>query len=782
MILNPKKPIPTFISISVVLLLCAIRLLRLDFPERLERMTYDFRVRQAAKSHPIVATNFGFVSLDEDSITFVQTNRSFGYGLYWPRSVYGRLVQELADQGAKLVALDVIFAELRPDHAAVRMADNSYQDADDFFAAELRHAGNVILTTTHQKPTPLLFATNALALSIISSAPDADGVLRRVRVFQDFTNWHRAFRQVEADPAYGVDLSRARIEPRQVVMPRVEGEDIKIPLDENGNFDLTDFWGEKLPSGIPRKARPQVVERYWQMGLVLGAQALGLDLHNAVVDLPHGRIILPGAGGLQRVIPVDADGYFYIDWCIKMNHPQLEKESVRTLLAQSTTRLKGQTNGLNNLWHGRLAVVGSGAVLGNDLMDHGATPLEEDTFLASKHWNVANSIITGRFVRRAPVWVELGLIVLLGGLAAFFTWEIRVLLGSILVGLLVLAYLGAASMVYAQSRYWIPIVFPLAACVSNHIALAIWRVVFEQTQRKRVKTVFSKLVSSKIVDLLLEEAEALALGGARREITVLFADVRGFTAFTEASQERVAEYVQTNKLSGAAAELCYEEQARETLKTVNLYLGLIADVIKKHDGVLDKFMGDCVMAFWGAPSPTPTPMQRHAASGVRAAIEAQRAIYEINKTRATENKQRQLENVARLSAGLPLKPMLAVLLLGTGINTGMATAGLMGSSGEEGQNYTVFGREVNLASRLESTSGRGRIYIGETTYLHLRRDDPELAKTCIELPPKDLKGFRIAVKVYEVPWLPPGAPPFDEEFSFAASTDATMVKGFVQRS
>src|SRR4051812_5730695 len=300
MMLKPFKRIPSLIAISVVLLLCAIRLLCLDFPERLERMTYDFRVRQAAKSHPIVATNFGFVSLDEDSITFVQTNRSFGYGLYWPRSVYGRLVQELAAQGAKLVALDVIFAELRPDHAAVRMADNSYQDADDFFAAELRHAGNVILTTTHQKPTPLLFATNALALSIISSAPDADGVLRRVRVFQDFTNWHRAFRQVEADPAYGVDLSRARIEPRQVVMPKVEGEDIKIPLDENGNFDLTDFWGEKLPSGIPRKARPQVVERYWQMGLVLGAQALGLDLHNAVVDLPHGRIILPGAGGLQR--------------------------------------------------------------------------------------------------------------------------------------------------------------------------------------------------------------------------------------------------------------------------------------------------------------------------------------------------------------------------------------------------------------------------------------------------------------------------------------------------
>jgi class 3 adenylate cyclase len=154
----------------------------------------------------------------------------------------------------------------------------------------------------------------------------------------------------------------------------------------------------------------------------------------------------------------------------------------------------------------------------------------------------------------------------------------------------------------------------------------------------------------------------------------------------------------------------------------------------------------------------------------------------MNKQRATENNRRQLENLALQSAGLPPKPPLAILLLGTGINTGLATAGLMGSSGEEGKNYTVFGREVNLASRLESASGRGHIYIGETTYQHLRRDDAELAATCVELPPKDLKGFRAAVKVYEVPWRPAGAPPFEEEFSTGAPADATTFTGFVQRS
>src|SRR5205823_5578656 len=142
------------------------------------------------------------------------------------------------------------------------------------------------LPTTREKPTPLLFATNALALSDISTEADSDGILRRVRAFQILTNWHRAFCEVEADPGYGVDLSRARIEPRQVILPRKEGEDIKIPLDAEGNFDLADFWGDKLPAGISRKAKPQEARRYWQMGVVLGARAMGLDLDHALVNLP----------------------------------------------------------------------------------------------------------------------------------------------------------------------------------------------------------------------------------------------------------------------------------------------------------------------------------------------------------------------------------------------------------------------------------------------------------------------------------------------------------------
>src|SRR5689334_22413286 len=164
--------------------------------------------------------------------------------------------------------------------------------------------------------------------------------------------------------------------------------------------------GNPLPAGMAPKARPFAEKRIWSMGIVLAAQQLHFDLDHAEVDLPHGRITLRGPGGLERILPVDAEGYFYIDWCMPPNHPQLTEEAIQELLAQNSQRLQGHTNDLSARWAGKLVVVGSSA-LGNDLTDRGATPLGEDTLLVSKHWNVANSILTGRFVHRTPLWQEL---------------------------------------------------------------------------------------------------------------------------------------------------------------------------------------------------------------------------------------------------------------------------------------------------------------------------------------------------------------------------------------
>jgi class 3 adenylate cyclase len=755
--LKPFRLIPVLVALGAIGLVCLVQWLRPDFLESIEDHTYDMRAHEALKFHPAVAGNLGFVCIDEGSIDFVRTNQTLGYGfgLYWPRQVYGRLVSELAAQGAKAVAFDVIFGELRPDHPGVLMADDSVVKSDDFFARQMGRAGNVLLGITTDKPPPALFRTNALALGDIVTVTEKDGKLRRAKAFGLYRQWHRAFLQVEADPAYGVDLSQARIEPGRIVLPRSGGEDINVPLDGEGNFDLADFGGEKLPPGTARHAKPFSDARIWHLGIVLAAQELKLDLAKAEVDLRHGRITLRGRGGLKRVIPTDGEGCFYIDWCVPPEHRALTKQPIQELLVQERLREDGRTNELKNWWRGKLAVVGSRAV-GHDLSDRGATPLGEDTWLVSQYWNVANSLITGRFVRRAPLALDLVVLVALGAVTAVVTWELRALLAFGLVVLMAAAYTALAVGVYVQTRYWLPIVAPVGGAIfTNHVCLLVWRVVFEQAERRRVKSIFSKMVSPKIVNELLA-AETLSLGGARREITVFFADVRGFTELTDTSQERAASFVKQHNLTGAQAESCFAQQARETLNTVNLYLGLVADIIKAQDGTLDKFIGDCVMAFWGAP----TPNSQHALACVRAAIQAQRAIWDLNRQRAEENARREVENQSRLAGGLPAQPLLPVLLLGSGINTGLATAGLMGSGSAQGEslNYTVFGREVNLASRLEGASGRGRIFISETTFEHLRRDDPGLAATCIEsLERLKLKGFSSPVRFYEVPWRPPDA-------------------------
>jgi class 3 adenylate cyclase/CHASE2 domain-containing sensor protein len=674
--LKPFKRTPVILAVLVLVLVGGVRLLQLDLFERLERMTYDVRMRAALHFPALVATNLACVSVEDSSIAAVASGKlGYRYGLYWPRQVYGRLVEELSAQGAQAVAFDILFGELRPDHPPVQMAGGSLMESDDFFALQMRRAGNVILAVVPELVPPDLFLTNALALGDISTEKDSDGVLRRVRAFDD--------------------------------------------------------------RGV------------WEMGIVLAALELNLDLAHPDLDLAHGRITLQGPNGVRRVIPVDRSGYFYIDWRLKVDDPHLWRAPIENLLSQDKLRLLDRTNGLRDDFRGKLVVVGY-AALGNDLTDHGATPLEKDTLLVSKYWNVANSIITGQFIRRASLPIEFALIVFLGVLTAFLTWQLRAFAASAAVFLLLLAYVAAGFYAFVEFRYWLPLVFPIAgAMLLEHLSLITYRVIFEEREQRRVKAVFSKIVSPDVMNELLG-AEKLSLGGARREVTVFFADVRGFTTLTDEMQQLVADFIHEHQLDFETADKCIEESAQETLETVNLYLTTVAEAVKRHGGTLDKYIGDCVMAFWGAP----TPNEQHASACVLAAIDAQRAIRDLNDRRSAQDTARETENRARFSAGLPPLPPLRALQLGTGINTGLATVGLMGSDAHI-LNYTVFGREVNLASRLETVSGSGRIIISDTTYNHLLREDPALASTCVELFPVTVKGIRDAVRIYEVPWQTP---------------------------
>jgi class 3 adenylate cyclase/CHASE2 domain-containing sensor protein len=741
---KPIQRTPALLVVAILLCICVVRLLQLDFFERYEEVTYDLRARTALYFPVPVATNLAFIAIQDSSIAAVQSGRlGYTYGLKWPRQVYGRLVEELSAQGAKAVAFDVQFGELRSDHPPVEMADGSLINSDDFFALQCRLASNVILAATPDLMPPSLFATNVLALGDITTEKDSDGVLRKVKAFRSVRRWHPLIEHVAQQ--YGVTLSDILIEKDRIVLPLEHEQTKEIPLDNNGEMDVKSGNDSTEP---PAKAKPFTDERVWHMGIVLAAQELGLDLAHAQVDLPDGRITLNGTNGLVRVIPVDANGYFYVDWRLTPTDPRLTCAPIENLLWQDKERLLGETNDLSDTFRDKLVVVGS-AAQGNDLTDRGATPLERDTLLVSKHWNVANSIITGRFISRISLNAELVLIVFLGVLTAFLTWQLRVDAASSAVFLLVLAYIAAGFWVFVEFLVWLPLVFPVAGILVMHLSLVTYRVAFEEREQRRVKSVFSKIVSPNVVNELLS-AKKLSLGGARCEVTVFFADIRGFTAMTDETQERVAEFMRKHRWDTATEEAYFDESAREILNTVNLYLAVVADAVKKNGGTLDKYIGDCVMAFWGAP----TPNEKHALACVHAAVDTQRAVHELNQKRLAEAPAREAENRMRVSAGLPPLPELAALQLGTGINTGLVTVGLMGSDAHI-LNYTVFGREVNVASRLENFSGSGRIIISDTTYKCLRRDDPALAATCTEMSPVTVKGIRAAVRAYEVPWQTP---------------------------
>lgn len=767
MTVSKAKLIPFAIAIGVIAFVSFLQSLRHwsasgRLIEELEWKTYDLRARAVAKLHPPSATNLAFVYISDDDIKNIADGSGgeldYRYGLYWPRAVYGHLVSELKAQGAKLTAFDVLFGELRFDHPQVTVASNQAPlSSDEFFASRIREAGNVAIATSDDLAPNQLFLASAQTLGDISSERDSDGVLRRARAFRTVRFWH---------PVIESYAARYRFNPNQAIAGGAElslvGSTqtlvIKIPLDADNTYDPNAFkamFAPTPPARFPTRSKAYRDRRVWHMGIIMAAAELGLDLDKGEFDAKQGRVYLPGTNGVHRTIQVDGDGRFLVDWNLDKNDPRLAKEQISNLLLQEKRRRDGNGATIEQPFRNKIVIIGSIAT-GNDLTDRGATPIQSAEFLVSKHWNIASSVIMNRFITRSPLWLELLAVIVMGGIAAVVTWKLQAPWGTLLVLFGVApAYALLALHVFSEYRYWIPILLPVAgALLANHGALLTYNIVFEQGERRRVKGVFAKLVSPNVVNQLLQ-SEVLKLGGKREKITVFFSDVRGFTKLTDVNQARADKYVRDHHLTGAAAEAHYDENAKDTLDTVNLYLSAIADQIKKHNGTLDKYIGDCVMAFWGAP----TPNERHAVSCVLAAIDAQVAMHLINRDRAAKNSQLENDNVTRVNAGQEPLNLLPLLDLGTGINTGTAVVGMMGSEAHI-FNYTIFGRDVNLASRLEGVSGHSRIIIGEATFRDLEKYDTKLAALCIEQEPVTPKGFANAVRIWEVPWktfLPPAS-------------------------
>lgn len=754
------KLVPCSLALSVIVVVSVIQSLRfwtdIDEFERREWVTYDWRVNAAQKGNPSVATNLAFVAITDETIQAINdqtVNLGEGYGLYWPRHVYGRVVRELSKQGATAIGLDVLFPDRRPDLAPMKFPDGTTMSSDEFFAEEMLKASNVVIASTPGLISAPIFRGSAAVVGDITSEVDTDGVLRRVKPFNELRVWNDNIVQ-QVKLKLQLRLETAEIRPNAIIFRDTSTNTYWLKLNDKGEFDLKKmtediFADQDYVDSIPETYRWQVPYgdfRIWHMGICMASIAMGLDLDNAKVE--PGQIFIPGTNGIDRTIPVDHRGYMYVDWSISSDDNELiVQDEFQYLILNDTDRERGVAPPEEELFKfkDRLVFIGSLAT-GNELTDRGATPLGV-SFLISKHWNIANSLLMNRFVTRSGLGVELAIILLLGLLTAVVSMLLRPPWSSLIVFSLGGLYIWYAFALYTNTRLSIPIFVPvIGAILWNHSMVVAYQVVFEGAERRRIRGVFSKLVSPNVVNELLAQKD-MHLGGQRRRITVFFSDVRGFTMMTDEMQKYSDEYVAQYQLEGDEAEAFRDEVASDTLETVNTYLAAIADQIKAHNGTLDKYIGDCVMAFWGAP----TANEAHAVSCVRATIDAQLAMHRLNIVRASENATIELENERRQERGDAPKLLKRLLVMGSGVNTGTAIVGLMGSE-DHIFNFTVFGREINLAARLEHVSGRSRIIIGEATFRDLEKYDPNLAETCVEQVPVQVKGIAGDVRNWEVPW------------------------------
>src|SRR3989449_6473783 len=189
-------------------------------------------------------------------------------------------------------------------------------------------------------------------------------------------------------------------------------------------------------------------------------------------------------------------------------------------------------------------------------------------------------------------------------------------------------------------------------------------------QREIIRNAFGRYVSPEVARAVLESPGGLALGGRKREITVLMSDLRGYTRFAEHGDP-----------AGVMAVL-------------NDYLGRMADIVIAHGGTINEFIGDAIFAVFGAPIAHPDHAERAAAT----ALAMQRALGEIN--------------VGHVARGLPRFEM------GIGVNTGEAVVGNIGS--EQRTKYAVVGSAVNLAGRLEGATVGGQVFVSAATYERIR--------------------------------------------------------------
>jgi adenylate cyclase len=316
------------------------------------------------------------------------------------------------------------------------------------------------------------------------------------------------------------------------------------------------------------------------------------------------------------------------------------------------------------------------------------------------HAALADDVLSGRFMRRSSGGADVALVAvtaLSAGIVATMLPVAWAISGAVV---------AAAALVFVLTKalahgLWLPAIAPLVALFAASFGGVAWRYFVEDREKRRVTKLFGRYVSKDVVELLIANPSVARLGGERREMTVLFSDIRGFTSASE---------------HGAPEAIVGQ---------LNEYFTAMVEVLFRHHGTLDKFVGDMVMGLFGAPLPDP----RHADHAVLAALDMMDALKGLNDRWRAEG-----------------RPAVDI---GIGVNSGEMIAGNIGS--EAIMSYTVIGDAVNLGSRLESLNKQygTHILISDATRAALT-----IAVDTRPIGEVTVKGRSEATMVYEVTGRP----------------------------
>ncbi len=617
----------------------------------------------------------GVKPAEPQTVVVLVDDRSLAALGRWPlsRRLYAKAVERLDRAGARVIAFDLLFAEpeeaiskdLRsaartaagglaetqdPNlrQALARLADD---DPDRDLAAALKASGKVLLP---------------LAFSFQGPVEDAPPQLSQQAYLR--------FEQSRAEPFFPLQPVSA-VMPVPVLAEAAAGlGHVTIAFDRDGSprydYLALPFSGDFVPS-LPVRAAAAYLGLPWgEVGLALGA---GVRLGDALVPTDPAMRLVVNYGGPRGTIPT----YSFVD---------LVEDRI------AADRLEG-----------RIVLIGASLI---GIPDSHPAPFDSTPMPGTERIaTIVDTILAGDFIREnPPPWpsIVIGLVAVLAILAGVAAAWLPTRLAALGGAVPILGWAGGAQIAFAHGL-WLPLVSPVVALAAATAAVTLFRYGFVDRQRRQIQSAFRLYLAPDLVNALAANPERLQLGGETRMLSVMFSDIRGFTAISEE----------------------FKSNPQGLSRLINRgFLSPMTKLIMARRGTIDKYMGDCVMAFWNAPLDDP----HHADHACESALAMLADLDRINR-----------ELAAEAAAENRVSPPLNV---GIGINTGECVVGNMGS--DERFAYTAMGDAVNLAARLEGhTKTYGlSIVIGEAT----REAAPAWA--ALELDLIAVKGKAEAVRVY----------------------------------